>query len=174
MRSPQEFERIREANRRALGLAGVDPPVVRAFPVRPGMGDGSILSGILAGVGPITVTTAFPPFTYQYDPSTGNVSSVGSGVASWITTHVVRPKIAIGDVYTYDPAAASGAPDYSGLALAGTVLAGVGFLGFVGWVLWRAFGSSRRSNPARAARPLTSTRVSLGRPRGFTLRRRAA
>lgn len=112
----------------------------REVATRRGMGDG-VASAVLAGVGPITVGSAFPPFEYQYDPTqpSAPAQTKGGWLANWLTTHVLRPYVDVGGLYRYDPAAASGAADYSGIAAVATVGAGIGLAATAAWVLIRAF-----------------------------------
>lgn len=161
MRSPDEFRRIQESNRSTLGMAGA-PRVIRAVPIgMSGLGDG-VLGGVLGSMGPITVGSAFPPFSYSYDPSQPSVApaTTGSWFTQFLVNSVFRPYVDIGNgSFRYDPGVNSGAADYSQIAAVGAVVVGLGVLGTIAWILVRAFGGSRRSNP----RSRTRTRVYVQR-----------
>jgi hypothetical protein len=143
LRSPQELEAMRVVNRGVMGLSGFDP----LFPARVAMGMRDATSTLLGAVGPITVGSAFPPFSYTYDPSqpAAQPTSTGGWLSTWITQSIVRPFANFGGTYVYNPGA--DAPDYSQVALAGSVALGGLVLVGIGWVLYRAFFGGRRSNP---------------------------
>lgn len=157
MRSPEEFERIRAANRGTIGLAGAEPQFVRGVPLgRSGLGDG-ILGAALGAAGPVRVASAFPPFSVTWDPLTlTQPTQQGSWLSEWLTAHVIRPEVDFAGI-RYAPG--DGQADYSGVAIVGSVVLGIGVIGTIAWVLLRAFGKGRRTNPRRPTRFTTTTRT---------------
>lgn len=159
MRTPEELERIREANRRAMGLAGVDP----VFAGR--VSSGSISDAILAGLGPLRVRSAFPQVDYAWDPSQPSEQPQGGGtpVGDWLNKHVFRPEVEWGGV-RYAPG--DGAADYSWVARIVAWASAAAAAGGIAWVLVRAFTGGRRANPrARGARTSVRYYVLPGRRR---------
>ena len=160
MRSPEEFERIREENRWSMGLAGYEGQRINAVPLgRQGLGDG-ILGAALGAAGPVRVASAFPPFSYEWDPSAPSPPPQPGGLGQWITEHVIRPEFEYAGL-RYAPG--EGKADYSGIALAGTVAVGLGLLGTLTWLVYRAFSNGRRSNPRRLRYETTRYYVVSGR-----------
>jgi hypothetical protein len=144
-RSREELERIRRANRAALGLAGTDanltvaePPLVRAHPA--GMAGGVPGMGAFpAGLIPtIRVGSAFPKVDYTYDPSQPSAPATGEAgwVSDFINRSIVRPFVEVGPV-RYSPG--DGYPDFSGIAAALAALAAVLGAGAAAYVIYRAF-----------------------------------
>ena len=141
MRSPEEFERIRLANRMDLGLAGTPLGVS-------GISDG-IIGTVLGAAGPIRVASAFPSFATEWDPNQPSQPATpeGSGLGLWFTRSVIRPEITWGGLRV---APGDGYYDASWIArILGWIL-GIGAAIGGAWVLYRAFGPrQRRSNRSR-------------------------
>jgi hypothetical protein len=133
------MDRIRAANRAALGLAG-------------GSGLGQIPSvGALGGVvNSVAVSTAFPEVEIEYRTGDAEPSAEGSGWGQWLTAHVLRPRVTVGTIggkVDLDPW--RDVPDYSGLARVVAVGVGVATAAGIAFVVARALRSYRRRNPRR-------------------------
>lgn len=115
------------------------------------LGD-SILASALGAMGPATVSASFPQFQYEWDPSqaatdgttTPATPSTGSAWSDFLLRSVVRPRFQWGQV-VYDPGA--GAPDWSQAARLAAWSSAFAAAGVGIWILVRAFGSNRSSNP---------------------------
>lgn len=155
MRTPEEFDVIRAANRTALGLAGPGPSTPLGVS---GFGDG-IMGAALGVAGPIRVSSAFPDVSVEWDPSRPSEApqQEGSGIGWWLTTRVFRPKVE-GAGMSYEPGRDHA--DYSGIARALAWAAAIAAAVGTAWVGWRAFGPRRRTNYARR---VASTRYYVSR-----------